>query len=85
MSVGAVDVEQGPAPRTGVGRSILFTDENANGVDFSANVRVRGLVKVSLMTTLAAASTNLRLRYNSAYNDGLARTRRVDTAEREPP
>ena len=44
--------------------------KNAKGVNFVTNLRVRGIIKVTLMTALAAVATNLRLRYNRAYADG---------------
>jgi len=57
------------APRTGVER-FFSRLKNAKGVAFVGGLKVRGLVKVTLMTALAAVATNLRLRFNRDYEKG---------------
>jgi hypothetical protein len=57
------------APRTGVER-FFSRLKNGKNVDFVKSLKVRGLVKVTLLTALAAVATNLRLRYNEAYAAG---------------
>ena len=44
--------------------------KNAKGVDFASNLKVRGIIKVTLMTALADVATNLRLRFNRDYENG---------------
>lgn len=56
-------------PRTGVERWFSRLKGGKN-VDFVMALRVRGIVKTTLMTVLAAVATNLRLRYSDAYNNG---------------
>ncbi len=56
------------SPRTGVERWFSHL-KGGNNVDFVKALRVRGIVKTTLMTVLASAATNLRLRFNNAYNE----------------
>ena len=56
-------------PRTGVERHFGYL-KTSNGVKFTARVRVRGIVKMSIVAVIAVATSNIKLRYNAAYGDG---------------
>ena len=44
--------------------------KNAERIDFASNLKVRGIIKVTLMTALAAVATNPQLRFNRDYENG---------------